>query len=86
MNPSFVPRSLPFFVLRLAFSIIHGSGRARKTGKAWEHLSRDDVRWTWGGPWVGQFPISSTDAINLRASFLLAKRSTRDLVIYNAVP
>ena len=38
--PSLVPRPPPFFVLRFAFSIIHGSGRARKMGKAWSHLSR----------------------------------------------
>jgi len=38
---SLVPRLPPFFVLRFAFSIIHGSGRARKMGKAWEHLSRE---------------------------------------------
>ena len=38
---SLVPRPPPFFVLRFSFSIIHGSGRARKTGKAWEHLSRE---------------------------------------------
>ena len=30
-----------FFVLRFAFSIVHGNGRVRKTGKAWEHLSRE---------------------------------------------
>ena len=36
---SLVPRPPPFFVLRFAFSIIHRSGRVRKTGKAWEHLS-----------------------------------------------
>ena len=48
-NTSLIPRPPPFFVLRFAFSIIHGSGRARKTGKAWEHLSRDDVWWTRGG-------------------------------------
>jgi len=35
-----VPRPPPFFVLQFAFSIIHGSGRARKTGKAWSHSSR----------------------------------------------
>ena len=46
---SLVPRPLPFFVLRFAFSIIHGIGRARKTGKAWEHLHVNDVRWTRGG-------------------------------------
>ena len=28
---------LPCFL----FSIIHGGGSARKTGKAWEHLSRE---------------------------------------------
>ena len=39
--PSLVPRPTPFFVLRFAFSRIHGGGRARKTGKAWEHLSRE---------------------------------------------
>ena len=38
---SLVPRPTPFFVLRFAFSIIHGGRRARKTGKAWEHLSRE---------------------------------------------
>jgi len=50
---SLVPRPPRFFVLRFAFSIIHGSGRARKMGKAWkawEHLSREwrqvDGRWT----------------------------------------
>ena len=37
---SLIPRPIPFFVLRFAFNIIHGGGRARKTGKAWEHLSR----------------------------------------------
>jgi len=37
---SLVPRPPPCFVLRFAFSIIHGSGRARKTGKAWSHPSR----------------------------------------------
>ena len=35
---SLVP-SPPFFVLRFSSSIIHGSRRVRKTGKAWEHLS-----------------------------------------------
>ena len=38
---SLVPRPPPFFVLRFSFSIIHGNGRARKTGKAWENLSRE---------------------------------------------
>ena len=37
-HPSLVPRPTPFFVLRFAF---HGGGRVRKTGKAWEHLSRE---------------------------------------------
>ena len=37
---SLVPRPPLFFVLQFAFSIIHGSGKARKTGKAWSHLSR----------------------------------------------
>ena len=50
---SLVPRPPPFIVLRFSFSIIHGSRRARKTGKAWEHLSREwrlvDARWTYGG-------------------------------------
>jgi len=40
-KPSLVPRPPLFFVLWFAFSIIHGSGRAQKTGKAWEHLSRE---------------------------------------------
>ena len=35
------PAPPPVFVLRFAFSIIHGSRRARKTGKAWSHSSRD---------------------------------------------
>ena len=38
---SLVPRPPLFFVHRFSFSIIHGSGRARKTGKAWENLSRE---------------------------------------------
>ena len=39
-NNSLVPRPTRFFfVVWFAFSIIHGSGKARKTGKAWEHLS-----------------------------------------------
>ena len=38
---SLVPRPTPFFVLRFAFNIIHGGRRARKMGKAWEHLSRE---------------------------------------------
>ena len=46
---SLIPRPPPFFVLRFLFSIIHRSGKVRKTGKAWEHLSRDwrlvDARW-----------------------------------------
>ena len=49
LRASLVPRPPPFFVLRFSFSTIHGSGRARKTGKAWEHLSREwrlvDARW-----------------------------------------
>ena len=48
---SLVSRPPLFFVLRFAFSIIHGNGRARKTGKAWSHPSREwcqvDARWTW---------------------------------------
>ena len=40
-NCSLVPRPSPFFVLQFLFSTIHKSGRARKTGKAWEHLSRE---------------------------------------------
>ena len=39
---SLVPRPPPFFfALRFAFSIIHGSGRARKMGKAWSHPSHE---------------------------------------------
>ena len=42
---SLVPRPPPFCVLRFVFSVIHGSGRARKTGKAWSHSScENDVR------------------------------------------
>ena len=37
---SLVLRPPLFFVLRFAFSVIHGSGRAQKTGKAWSHPSR----------------------------------------------
>ena len=37
---SLVPRPPPFFVLWFVFSIIHGSERVRKTGKAWSHPSR----------------------------------------------
>ena len=45
-HSSLVPRPPPFFALWFAFSIIHGSGRARKMGKAWSHPS---CVWTWGG-------------------------------------
>ena len=44
MSLNLIPKPLPFFVLRFLFSIIHRSGRsgrARKTGKAREHLSRE---------------------------------------------
>ena len=40
------PRLPPFFVFRLVFSIIHGSGRMAKTGKAWSHSQRE---WTQDG-------------------------------------
>ena len=39
-----VSRPPLFFVLRFAFSIIHGSGRARKAGKAWSHSSHEWMR------------------------------------------
>ena len=46
----FIPRPPPFCVLRFVFSIIHGSRRARKTGKAWSYSSREwrqvNSRWT----------------------------------------
>ena len=45
---SLVPRPPLFFVFRFSF-IIHRSGRAWKTGKAWEHLSRE-----WRPPRVHQ--------------------------------
>ena len=47
--PSLVPGPPLFFILRFAFSIIHGSGKARKMGKAWEHHHVNDVRWMRGG-------------------------------------
>ena len=47
---SLVPRPAPFFVLWFAFSILHGSRRAWKTGKAWSHPShvwrQVDASWT----------------------------------------
>ena len=43
---SLVSRPPPLFVLRFAFSTIHGRGRVRKTGKAWSHSSHE---WTLGG-------------------------------------
>ena len=49
MKASLVPRPPPFFALRFAFSIIHGSGRAGKTGKAGNSYHVNDVRWTRGG-------------------------------------
>ena len=48
-NISLVPRPPPFFVLQFLFSIIHGSGRVRKTGKAWNTYHVNDVWWTQGG-------------------------------------
>ena len=53
------------FVLQFAFSIIHGSGRTWKQGKAWEHLSCNVTR---GGCRGCLTKNSST--IYLRASFL----------------
>ena len=50
IEPSLVPRPPTFFVLRFAFSIIHGSGRARKTGEAWSHSSREWMRGEGEGP------------------------------------
>ena len=38
---SLVPRPPPVFCSLVSFAIIHGSGRAQKTWKAWEHLSRE---------------------------------------------
>ena len=38
-STNLIPRPSPFFVLQFAFSIIYGSGRERKTGKAWSHPS-----------------------------------------------
>ena len=78
---SLVPRPPPFFLFFLfSFSIIHKNGRARKTGKAWEHLSREgrlvDARWTLGG----RCPSTNSCAINDRASFLPVKLSTVNLV------
>ena len=46
---SLVPRPTPFFVLRFAFSIIHGGGRVRKRGRPGNTYHVNDVRWTRGG-------------------------------------
>ena len=46
-----------FFVLRFAFSIIHGSGRAAKNGEGLGTLYHmNDVRWTRGGRRGGAVP------------------------------
>ena len=47
---SLVPRPAPFFVLRFAFSIIHGGGRARKTGKYGGPVVHSDVASAAGPP------------------------------------
>ena len=39
---SLIPRPPPFFVLRFVFSIIHGSGRARRPGLI-QHVSEREV-------------------------------------------
>ena len=44
---SLVPRPTPFFVLRFAFSIIHGGERAR--GRPGNTCHVNDVWWTRGG-------------------------------------
>ena len=44
-----VPRPPLFFVLWFAFSIIHGSARARKRGRPVNTYHVNDVRWTQGG-------------------------------------
>ena len=74
---SLIPRPPPFFVLRFAFSIIHRSGRVRKTGKAWSHPWREwcqvDVRWTSGGSENdirGRRPTAKTTHWIIRSSAL----------------
>ena len=48
-NISLVLRPSPFFVLRFLFSIIHGSGRARKRGRPGNTYHMNDVWWMQGG-------------------------------------
>ena len=79
---SLVPRPPPFFVLRFSFSTIQytEAEECKKRGRPGNTYHVNDVRWMQGGRRGGRCLISSTDAINLRASFLPVKRSTRDLV------
>ena len=81
-STSLVPRPPPFFVLRFAFSIIHGSGRARKTGKLrpGNTYHVNDVWWTRGGRRGGVAHQPTRVQINDRASFLPVKSSTVELV------
>ena len=57
-----------------------------KQGRPGNTYHVNDVRWIrcgcgrGGGGGGGGFPISGMGAINLRASFLLVKRSTHDVV------
>ena len=55
-NSSLVLRPTPFFVLRLAFNVMQEGRRARKMGKALEHLSHEwpysMVYCTWSCSWA----------------------------------
>ena len=77
-NFRFVPRPPPFF--RCLVCVQYTTWQEwRKMGKAWEHLSLEwrlvDMRWM-----LGAWPSTNLCAINDRASFLLVKSNTVDLV------
>ena len=66
---SLVPRPPPFFVLRFAFNIIHGSGiirnanqRTKKPGKAWER--------GYTGTWVATLYTSYLASLGLHLNLL----------------
>jgi len=72
LTASLIPRPSPFFVLRFAFSIIHGSGWAWKMGKAWSHLSREISGHSGGAD------IQICNELTPKVSFLRVKASSFD--------
>ena len=65
IEDSLVPRPPSF-----TFTIIHGSGRPTKNGKAWEHSSRERRQWMQGGCRGGRGPTAKTTHWIIRLSAL----------------